>query len=102
MRIISCIALTAALFSIQADGQRANTPAAKDKNMFAMNECMPKGGIGVISKNLHIDLKSAKNELILGGGERWTGQGAPTPEVVIFFEGRIWPLQTLPDGFDLS
>ncbi len=70
--------------------------------MFATNLCMAKGGIGIIAKGFHVDLKSAKNELILSSGERWTGQSAVTPEVAFFFEGRVSVPQILPSGFDLA
>jgi hypothetical protein len=73
-----------------------------DKNMFATNECFAKGGIGIINANLYIDLKSAKNELVLNAGKKWSGQDAPTPEVVIFFDNRVWSPQVLPNGFDIS
>jgi hypothetical protein len=103
MRIISYTVLGATLFCAQAFSQEPMRPnGVKEKIMFATNICMSKGGIGVITKNLHIDLKSTKNELILGTRERWTGQAVQTSEVVIFFEGKIWSLQALPDGFDLS
>ena len=70
--------------------------------MFATNEFFAKGGIGIVSENLYIVVKSAKNELVLGAGGRWAGLDAGRPEVVIFFEGRIWSLQAIPDRFDLS
>jgi hypothetical protein len=103
VRIITYIMLSATLFSGQGFSQKDNLyDAVQDKNSFASNECIAKGGVGIIDKNLYVDLKSAKNELILGGGKRWTGQGAPNPEVVIFFESRIWSPPSLPEGFDLS
>ena len=70
--------------------------------MFATNHCMAKGGIGVISKNLHVNLKSDRNELILSAGNRWTGQTVLTPEIVVFFEGKVWMQQSLPPEFALS
>lgn len=103
MRTMSCIVLAATLFCTQGFSRGTNkSDHAKDENTFVSNICMAKGGIGIITKNLHVNLKSAKNELILSAGERWTGQGVPTPEVVFLSEGRIWSSQALPDGFDLS
>jgi hypothetical protein len=82
----------------------ANRPdGAKDQGItFATNECFAKGGIGIVNEGLYIVVKSGENELRLSAGDRWTGQSSSTPEVVIFFEGRIWSPQVLPDGFDLS
>jgi hypothetical protein len=31
--------------------------------MFATNKCLAKGGIGIVSTNLYVDLKSAESEL---------------------------------------
>ena len=76
--------------------------AGSDTDTFSTNECFAKGGIGIVSTNLHIDLKSEKNELVLSAGSRWTGQSASTQEVAIFFDNKIWSPQALPDGFDLS
>jgi len=81
--------------------QEAGQPA-KENNMFASNELFAKGGIGIIDQNLYIALKSAKNELILRGGERWTGLDMSRTEAVIFFEGKVWPPESLPHHFDLS
>jgi len=47
-------------------------------------------------------LKSNKNELLLNTGGKWAGQGAATPEVAIFFDDKVWSLEGLPNGFDLS
>jgi hypothetical protein len=77
-------------------------PLQTDKNTLSTNECFAKGGLGIVSTNLYIDLKSDNNELLLSAGNRWVGQGATTQEVAIFFDNKIWPPQALPNGFDLS
>ena len=75
LKSIVCIAFATALFCSQGFSQSADgTSSTKDKNMFASNECIAKGGIGILVKNLYVDLKSGKNELVLGGGSRWTGK----------------------------
>ena len=102
-RIISCILLVSALSSTLAVSQESSRPdGAENRNTFVINECVAKGGIGIINTNLYVDLKSAKNELVLKAGKRRSGHSASAPEVVIFFESRIWSQQVLPDGFDLS
>lgn len=103
MKVTSCLVLAGALFCTQAIGQEFNKPDhVKEKTTFASNVCIAKGGIGIITSSLYINLKSAKNELILTAGERWAGQSPMTQEVVTYFDGRIWSSQALPDGFDLS
>src|SRR5260370_29784808 len=103
LRVISCVALTAALLCTQGCSQETNGAGnTKDQNMFATTEYVSKGGLGMINTNLLIDLKSAKNELVWSGLDRWTGQAATAPEVAIFFEGRVWSPQALPNGFDIS
>lgn len=76
---------------------------AKERDMSVNNRFFAKGGIGIIDENLYIDLKSTKNELIVNpGGKRWQGQSAPMPEIAIFFDGKIWSPQQLPEAFDLG
>jgi len=122
MRIAACIAsllVTAALFSAQGASQSAKRlGAAKERDMFATDEFFAKGGIGMISEEIYVIVKSAKNdrnELIvkppghLGRDQsapvpetRWKGKSTNEAEVVIFFESKVWTQQQLPDGFDLS
>jgi hypothetical protein len=103
MRIIPCIIMTVALSGVQGAGQVADsTDRAKDKNMFATNECFAKGGIGIVDKELYVVLKSARNELLLGGGNPWTGATVPTAEMVIVFDGKVLAPEKLPRMFDLS
>jgi hypothetical protein len=74
--------------------------------MFATRWQLSKGGIGMVNKNLYIDVKSAVNELILkpeeDKEERWKGKSATNAEVTIVYVGRVWSSRDLPDGFDLS
>ena len=104
MRMLIFTVLAGTLFSVQGYGQGADTTSSKrEKNRFATEWYVAKGGIGVItSEHLYLDLKSAKNELRLMDGRSWTGKVAGTREVVMFFEDRIWSPPDLPSGFDLS
>src|SRR5215467_1450377 len=105
MKTVGCFLLAASLlFSQGVNLDAKGASRAKDKSMlsFSTNRLLSKGGVGIIMQNLYVDLKSAKNELILSAGARWTGQDVPAPEAVIFFEGKIWSPQALPSGFDLS
>jgi len=89
--------------SAQGGSQRAERlGAARERDRFAANELLSKGGIGIISEHLYIVVNSARNELVLSAGHRWVGLDASRPEIVIFFEGTVWSPQGLPDRFDLS
>ena len=109
MRIITCIILTvlaATLFSAQGFSQRAKKPdTVSEEQQFANNRCFAKGGLGIIDKDFYVVVKLSKkdkNGLRFGQSGRWDGLSAGTPEVVIFYEGKIWSQQALPKRFDLS
>jgi len=86
--------------------------------MFATNRGWSKGGIGIISEELYVVVKSARNdrnELILtppghlGKDQRapvpetrWKGKSISEGQVVFVYEGKVWEPQDLPQGFDLS
>jgi hypothetical protein len=76
--------------------------AAEDRKMFATNRCFSKGGLGIVNTSLYIAVKSARNELLLGEKETWSGLDAGRPEIVVFFENKVWVPENLPKGFDLS
>lgn len=118
MKIVAYAAsllLVAALSSPQAVSQG---DATKEKGMFATTRYLSKGGIGMISEELYVVVKSStkdRNELIvvppghLGQDQsapvpetRWKGKGVTEAEVAIFFQGKVWSSQALPDRFDLS
>jgi hypothetical protein len=103
MKLAGTLALFITLLTAAAVGQvspKSQTEIAGTK--FSTNEYMAKGGIGIVNTHLYIDLKSAKNELLLEGGNRWTDQPRGKEEVVVFFENRVWAREDLPRGFDLS
>ena len=103
LRAIGCVVLAVILFCIEGVGQGVKKPSSvKNRIMFAENEAFSKGGIGIVNTNLYIVVKSDKNELLLSGANKWTGQAVPAQEVVIFYEDKIWSPQVLPEGFDLS
>ena len=70
--------------------------------MFATNRCLSKGGLGIVNTSLYIAVKSAKNELLFGEKDTWSGLDASKPEVAVFFENKVWAPASLPKGFDLS
>jgi len=80
----------------------SKTEAVPGEVSFATNRCYSKGGIGIIHQGLYIDLKSVQNELRLTGANRWGGKNAPLPEVVFFFQNKVWSQNALPEGFDIS
>jgi hypothetical protein len=114
-----CMLLGATLLSAQQSKQNTKgCNAAKEREMFATNRGWSKGGIGIISEELYVVVKSArndKNELIvvppghLGKDQsapvpetRWKGKSISEAEVVFVYEGKVWESPSLPKGFDLS
>jgi hypothetical protein len=106
MRITACavsVLLAATLVSAQVASQGSKKhDATEERKMFATTRCLSKGGLGIVNTSLYIAVKSARNELLFGEKERWSGFGAANPEVVVFFENRVWVPENLPKGFDLS
>ena len=95
--------LAATLFSVQGLSQSTEKPdAASRKDTFSTNRCYSKGGLGIVDADLYIAVKSARNELLFGKKESWTGLDASRPEIVVFFKSKVWTPQSLPKGFDLS
>ena len=68
----------------------------------AENECWPKGGIGIVNTALYIDLKSSKNELVLGGGKRWTGSVSKEKQVVFVWGQSVSIGPDMPQGFKMA
>jgi hypothetical protein len=111
MRLVSCFILTAALWSTVLGCRRAESPdlvTADEKKVMETNQYFPtegQGGTGIISDNLFVTTGTKRNEIEWGFGEnskKWIGLESSKPEVVVFFEGKVWPPQSLPHGFDKS
>jgi hypothetical protein len=103
MKIVIVIVLAGTLLSVPGRGQSVNTThSRKENNVIPPGLHLSKGGIGIISTDLYIVVKSAKNELILKDGKRWAGKGAGIREVVLVFENRVWTSADVPPGFDLG
>ncbi len=111
MRVLNCIVLATALLNSVAGCQKAELPdfvTADEKNVMETNPCFPrygKGGIGLIYDSQYVATKSKRNEIGWGEGENskeWIGQSSSTLEVVVFYDGKVWPPQSLPPGFDKS
>jgi hypothetical protein len=101
--------LAAALFSAQQASQDSKKHGAAEIDAFATRRYFSKGGVGIVNKHLYAVVKSAgdeRNELVIKPTEeteeRWQGKSVTKAEVVIFYEGKVWSSQSLPDGFDLS
>ena len=100
MRILTFIVFAAALCT----SQEATQPDYRrgDESVLSTNRCVAKRGIGIIGKDLYVDLKSPQNQLILNEGARWNGQDRSMREVAIYFKSTIWSPQALPAGFEVS
>jgi hypothetical protein len=95
------LAATSVSAPVASQGPKTHD-AAEDRKMFATNRCFSKGGLGIVNTSLYIAVKSARNELLLGEKETWSGLDADRPEIVVFFENKVWVPENLPKGFDLS
>lgn len=110
-----CVLLAATLLSAQQNKQNAKEcGAATEREMFATNRGWSKGGIGIISEELYVVVKSTRNdrnELILtppghlGKDQsapvpetRWKGKSISEGEVVFVYEGKVWESRSLPKG----
>jgi hypothetical protein len=91
--------------------QKADLPhfvTFKEKWIMKTHSCFPfihgKGSIGIISNSLYVVTKSARNEILWnrGASGKWMGRDSSTSEVVVFFDGKVWSPESLPQGFDKS
>ena len=74
----------------------------KAKAHFETNQCFPKGGLGMVSKNLYIVLNTTQNELKIPNGKDWIGGAKEEKEVVIIFGGRVFATSGLPSNYRLN
>lgn len=103
---ILCGCLAIGLAAGCATGRKtASDYITKDTN----TRYLSKGGVGFINTNLDVVVKSAKsdsNELIFRPTnetvQRWKGRRLKEAEMVVFYEGKVWPVESLPGEFDLS
>ena len=109
MRLVSCFVLAATLFSAQMNCQKADLShfvTAKEKRIMKTNRCfLAKGGIGGIGTYLYVATKSDQNEILWGyeeNSKKWIGRESSTPEIVVFYDDKVWSSQSLPQGFDKS
>lgn len=111
MKVLSCIVLATGLLSTAVGCRKAELPdyvTTEEKNVMETNTCFPvmgKGGVGIIGTDLFVTTSTKRNEIQWGFGEnskKWIGRRASKPEVVVFFDGKVWPPQSLPPGFNKS
>jgi hypothetical protein len=93
----------AALFCYPITSSSSKGPGASEAGVkIAENPCWPKGGLGIISTNLYVDLLSTDNELVLPNGERWIGLAAREKQVVLVADGRVTSGTEIWPGFRLE
>jgi hypothetical protein len=71
------------------------------RQMLTQNQGWPKGGVGIITSELYISLKSANNELLLGSRGHWIGKRRTDRQVVVYSNGRLQEFNQLDKDFDL-
>ena len=84
--------------------------AMENTGKFATRREFSKGGMGLLNERLFVVVRAqrtGRNELIVrsinGAEETWRGKSVKEPEIVFFYDGKVWShSQPLPDGFDLS
>jgi hypothetical protein len=114
MRVLSCIVLATSLLSTVVGCRKAELPdfvTANEKNVMQTQWLWSKGGMGIIASPndadrdaaIYVATRSTKNEIEWGYGEnskKWIGRKASKPEIVVFFDDKVWPSQSLPHNFD--
>jgi len=76
--------------------------SAIDHLPFQKNQCLSKGGMGIVAKRFFVVLRSDRNELILPDGKSWTGRAASERECVFVLRGKVFPAGQLPKDFRLE
>jgi hypothetical protein len=111
MRVLSSIVLATALLCTVVGCRKAELPdfvTANEKTAMETNPCWPlegKGGVGVIYDPLYVYTSTKRNGLTWDSGKNakvCMGRNARKSEVVVFYDDKIWPPQSLPHGFDKS
>jgi|SRR5215831_16897684 len=101
MKLIGVVALSIASLAVAVGQETARKPGTQTgSGSVSTNESFSKGGLGIVTAHLYIDVISAKNELVLDDGVRWVGQDSHASQVVFFFENKVWT--SVPPGFDLG
>jgi hypothetical protein len=114
MRVLSCIVLATALLSAIVGCRKAELPdfvTAEEKNAMQAQRLWSKGGMGITASPndedrdgaIYVATRSTRNVIEWRSGEKskeWIGRKASTPEVVVFFDDKIWPSHSLPHNFD--
>lgn len=57
------------------------------------------GGLGVVGENLHVNVESPNNELLIRGAIDWIGRSRNKNEVVLFYKNTVLPKAQIPAGF---
>lgn len=106
MNALNCMVLATALMSTLMGCRKATLPnfvTSGEQNVMETEPCFPrfgKGGVGTVGTDLYAITNADRNELVWGSGGRWIGRKASRPEVIVFFDGKVWPPQALPHYFD--
>ena len=108
---IFCGALAISVAVAQEGTQKTDGHSiVSDTTTFATNRCFSKAGLGIVNTDLYIVVGSTingnRNELIVkptdATEKTWSGRSVEKAQIVIYYEGKVWPKESLPDQFDLS
>jgi hypothetical protein len=82
-------------------GVQGSPQSDRERNMMYSNRCWAKAGLGIVSGNLYIDLKGARNRLLVDDGE-WIGKSRQTRQVVFVQDDKVLSSDDLPRQFTLG
>ena len=98
---LAMISMTASDRASQAPASGA--PGAPEPGWpSGFGECFPKGGLGIVDRDVYIDLRSPTNALILADGDRWTGRSRGSGQVVLLWNGAPVTQEELPRDFQIE
>jgi hypothetical protein len=111
-KLLNCIVLASALLLTIVGCRPAPLPdfvSPVEKAAMTANLKISQAGIGVIRDEsegyLVVSTCSRKNEILWQLGDKhhnWSGRRSTTVQAVVFFGGKIWYPNTLPQNFDRS
>ncbi len=87
---ISCL-----LAEVRASDQSAQPPSNTDilttaRKLMEENQCVKKGGLGIVGPRTYVVTSSQNNELILPDGSHWIGQEAQVKQISYVLDGKVY------------
>ena len=74
MKFAICSVLLLLAFASRGFSQEPSRHVQEPSVSFATNECFGKGGLGIVTPSLYINLRTERNQLLLADGKKWIGK----------------------------